>query len=154
MPQMGGQKEGALDYGQFLSEVQANGSFTSREETEGAVASVLMAMAEVLPREQLQALATRLPPEVMVFLRRSGSEPDPLFDSHLFLGWVVSSVDATCGRDETTGGLDMTASYSGPEAIRRAQCVFSALKKRIEPDHQQVLADLLPEDVNGWFLNA
>ncbi|MEE8345754.1 MAG: DUF2267 domain-containing protein [Dehalococcoidia bacterium] len=146
--------EGALDYVRFLSEVQANGSFTSREETEGTVASVLMALSEVLPGDQLQALAARLPPEAMVYLRRSGSEPDPLFDSHLFLGWVVSSMDSTGKRDETTGGLDMTASYSGAEAIRRAQCVFAALKKRIEPDHQQMLAALLPEEVNGWFLNA
>src|SRR4030067_619499 len=72
-----GRREATLDCGKFLSEVQANGSFTSREETEGAVASVLMAMAEVLPREQLQALATRLPPEAMVGLARSGSGPAP-----------------------------------------------------------------------------
>jgi len=143
-----------LDYAQLLSEVQNDGSFVTREETEALVVSVLMAMAEVLPRPQLEALASRLPPETMVYLRRTGSEPDPLFDSHLFLGWVVSTLDATGSRDKTVGGLDLTAAYSGEEAIRRTRCVFSALKRRLGPDQQRELVDLLPEEVDAWFLNA
>ena len=143
-----------MDYAQLLSEVQNDGSFVTREETEALVVSVLMAMAEVLPRPQLEALASRLPPETMVYLRRTGSEPDPLFDSHLFLGWVVSTLDATGSRDKTVGGLDLTAAYSGEEAIRRTRCVFSALKRRLGPDQQRELVDLLPEEVDAWFLNA
>ena len=130
------------------------GSFASREETEGMVASVLMAMSQVLPGGQLEALSAQLPPEAGVYLRRTGSEPDPMFDSHLFLGWVVSSLDATAGPDKTSGGLDFTAAYSGEEAIRRAQCVFSVLKRRIEPDQQRELAAVLPDEVNTWFLDA
>jgi uncharacterized protein (DUF2267 family) len=143
-----------LTYTQFLSDVQQSGGFTTREETEGAVASVLMAMSQMLPGDQLDALSTRLPPEVVVFLRRTGSEPDPLFDSHLFLGWVVSSLDATGSPDKTVGGLDLTAAYSGEEAIRRTQCVFSAIKQQLEPDHQQELGSVLPAEVDAWFLNA
>ena len=143
-----------MDYAQLLSEVQNDGSFVTREETEALVVSVLMAMAEVLPRPQLEALASRLPPETMVYLRRTGSEPDPLFDSHLFIGWVVSTLDATGSRDKTVGGLDLTAAYSGEEAIRRMRCVFSALKRRLGPDQQQELVALLPEEVDTWFLNA
>ena len=143
-----------MDYAQLLSEVQNDGSFVTREETEALVVSVLMAIAEVLPRPQLEALASRLPPETMVYLRRTGSEPDPLFDSHLFLGWVVSTLDATGSRDKTVGGLDLTAAYSGEEAIRRTRCVFSALKRRLGPDQQRELVDLLPEEVDAWFLNA
>src|SRR3972149_2529964 len=113
-----------------------------------------MAVAEVLPRSHLDALASQLPPETMVYLRRTGSEPDPLFDSHLFLGWVVSTLDATGSRDKTVGGLDLTAAYSGEEAIRRTRCVFSALKRRLGPDQQRELGALLPEEGDAWFLNA
>ncbi len=143
-----------MDYAQFLGEVRENGCFVSSEEAEATIVSVLMAMAEVLPRPQLEALSSRLPPEAMVYLRRTGSEPDPLFDSHLFLGWVVSSLDSTGMRDKTIGGLDLTAAYSGEEAIRRVGCVFSVLKRQLEPSQQQELAAVLPEEVDAWFLNA
>lgn len=86
------------------------------------VANVLMAVAECLPRSVLNDLATMMPPELMVYLRRTGQEPDPLFDSQLFLGWVVSTVDATGARDKTGGGLDLYSAYSGDKAIRRHQC--------------------------------
>ena len=142
-----------MDYAQFLSEVQKDGSFGSREEAEALVAGVLMAMAEVLPTAQLDALASQMP-EAMVYLRRTASHPDPLFDSHLFLGWVVSTLDATGSRDKTVGGLDLTAAYTGEEAIRRMRCVFSALKRRLGPDQQRELVALLPEEVDTWFLNA
>src|SRR3989304_3705237 len=126
-----------MNSAEFLSDVQKRGSLTSGEETEGAVASVLMAMSQILPTEQLEALSARLPPEATVYLRRTGSEPDPFFDSHLFLGWVVSTLDATASRDKTVGGLDFTAAYSGEEAIRRMRCGFAALQRQIEPGQQR-----------------
>lgn len=143
-----------MDYAQFLRDVQERGSLASEEETEGAVTSVLMAMAQVLPEAQLVALSARLPPEAMVYLRHTGSEPDPFFDSHLFLGWVVSSMDATADSDKTAGGLDLTAAYSGEEAVRRAQCVFSVLKLQMQSEQQQQLAASLPDEVSAWFLSA
>lgn len=143
-----------MEYAQFLRDVQKSGALASEEETEGAVVSVLMAMAQVLPREQLEALSGRLPPEASVYLRRTGSEPDPFFDGQLFLGWVVSTLDATADRDTTVGGLDLTAAYTGEEAIRRAQCVFSVLKRQMQSDQQQELATFLPDDVSTWFKSA
>jgi uncharacterized protein (DUF2267 family) len=143
-----------MDWAEFLAEIQKSGSFRSRQETEATAVAVLMAMAEVLPGPQLDALSVRVPPEAMVYLRRTGSEPDPLFDSHLFLGWVVSSIDATAVRDKTVGGLDLTASYSGEEAIRRSRCVFAAIKSRLDPDEQRELASALPEEVDEWFREA
>src|SRR3972149_7969430 len=115
-----------MPWAEFLAEIQRGGSFQSREETEAMTVSVLRAMAEVLPTPQLETLISRVPPEAMVYLRRTGSQPDPMFDSHLFLGWVVSSLDATAIRDKTVGGLDFTAAYSGEEAIRRARCGLAA----------------------------
>jgi uncharacterized protein (DUF2267 family) len=143
-----------MPWAEFLAEIQKGGSFQSREETEATTVSVLHALAEVLPTPQLETLISRVPPEAMVYLRRTGSEPDPLFDSHLFLGWVVSSLDATAIRDKTVGGLDLTASYSGEEAIRRARCVFAAIKSRLDPDERQELASVLPEEVDDWFREA
>jgi uncharacterized protein (DUF2267 family) len=143
-----------MNYAQFLRDVQSMGSHTSEDEAEGAVTSVLMAMAQVLPREQLEALSGWLPPEAGVYLRRTGSEPDPFFDSHLFLGWVVSTLDATAIHDETAGGLDLTAAYTGEEAVRRAQCVFSVLKREMKSDQQQEMATFLPDEVDTWFLSA
>jgi len=52
------------------------------------------------------------------------------------------------------GGLDLTAAYTGEEAIRRMRCVFAALKRRMGPDQQRELVALLPEEVDAWFLNA
>lgn len=143
-----------MEYAQLLREVQKDGCFVSAKETEAVVVSVLMALSQVLPRPQLEALSARVPPEAMVYLRRTGSEPDPLFDKELFLGWVVSTLDATAGRDKTVGGLDFTAAYSGEEAIRRLRCVFSVLKRQLEPKQQQELAGVLPEEVDAWFLSA
>jgi hypothetical protein len=143
-----------MDWAEFLAEIRRGGNFRSAAETEATAVAVLMAMAEVLPTPQLEALSSRIPPEAMVYLRRTGSQPDPLFDSHLFLGWVVSSIDATAIRDKTVGGLDLTASYSGEEAIRRARCVFAAIKSRLDPNEQQDLASVLPDEVYAWFREA
>ncbi len=143
-----------MNYAQFLTEVQQDGCFVTSRETEAVVVSVLMALSQVLPGPQLEVLSSRLPPEAMVYLRLTGSEPDPLFDRELFLGWVVSTLDATANRDKTVGGLDFTAAYSGEEAIRRLGCVFSVLKRQLEPSQQRELAAALPEEVDAWFLSA
>ena len=143
-----------MNHLEFLGEVQRLGCFATEEETRAVVASVLMATAEVLPQQQVDGLAARLPPELMVYLRRPRQEPDPYFDSHLFLGWVVSSVDATGAPDKTDGGLDLYAAYSGEEAIRRCQCVFTVLKRLIEPAQRDSLASFLPDEVDRWFLQA
>ena len=141
-----------MNHQEFLGEVQRLGRFASDEETRAVVANVLMAMAEVLPREQLDGLAAALPPELLVYLARAPLEPDPYFDSHLFLGWVVSTADVTGSRDRSAEGLD--SAYSADEAIRRCQVVFSVLKRLMEPVQHQRLAGFLPDLVESWFLEA
>jgi uncharacterized protein (DUF2267 family) len=143
-----------VNYREFLDKVQSLGCFASEEETQAVVAHVLRAMAEVLPQRQVEGLAASLPAEIMVYLRGAHEEPDPFFDSQLFLGWVVSSIDATGARDKTDGGLDLYAAYSGEEAIRRCQCVFSVLRSLLEPQQLDALAACLPDEVGGWFLGA
>ena len=143
-----------MNYGEFLGQVQSRGCFASAEETQAVVANVLRAVAEVLPHGEVDGLTGQLPPEMMVYLRGAHQEPDPFFDSQLFLGWVVSSIDATGAPDKTEGGLDLYAAYSGEEAIRRCQCVFAVLKSLLEPQQRDVLASCLPDEVSGWFVQA
>lgn len=143
-----------MTFAEILAELSAAGCSRGEAESEALVVSVLRAMAEVLPQAQLESLSSQLPPEAALYLRRSGGEPDPLFDSHLFLGWVVSSLDATAARDKTVGGLDLTAAYSGDEAIRRCRCVFAVLKKLIDDPQSRLLAESLPDEVGVWFAEA
>jgi len=143
-----------MNYQEFLGKVQRLGGFPGGEEARATVANVLMAVAEVLPQDQLNALALKLPPELLVYLRRTRPEPDPYFDSQLFLGWVVSGLDATGARDKSDGGLDLYATYSGDEAIRRCQCVFAVLKSLLEPGENRAMAGGLPDGVDAWFLQA
>jgi uncharacterized protein (DUF2267 family) len=143
-----------MDYGRFLTEVQKQGCFASDREAAAAVSGVLMAVAEVLSQPQARELTSSLPPELHVYLRPAHEEPDPYFDAQLFLGWVVSTFDATGGRDKTAGGLDHYAHYSGDEAIRRCQCVFSVLKTLLDRQQQETLSDCLPDEVKSWFREA
>lgn len=143
-----------MDYRRFLQEVRRLGGFTSDEETVAVVSNVLMAVAEVLPQRELNGIIANLPPELAVYLRPTHAEPDPHFDSQLFLGWVVSTFDITGMRDKSIGGLDYYADYSGDEAIRRCQTVFSVLKSLMDKPQQDLLATWLPEGVQTWFRDA
>ena len=143
-----------MEYREFLEQVKSRGCLATAEETRAVVANVLRAVAEVLPHGELDGLTTQLPPELMVYLRGAHQEPDPFFDSQLFLGWVVSSIDSTGAPDKTEGGLDLYAAYSGEEAIRRCQCVFGVLKSLLEPQQRDALAGYLPDEVSGWFVQA
>lgn len=143
-----------MTYEQFLDEVKESGRFRSRDEAVAIVANVFRAIAEVLPQKQAEELTAQLPPELMVYLRGAHLEPDPYFDEHLFLGWVVSTIDATGERDKTTGGLDLYADYSGDEAIRRCQTVFKVIKTALDSPHADSLASFLPEGISSLYTEA
>ncbi len=142
-----------MNYQQFLQEVQTRGNISGLGEAHATVVHVMLAIAEVLPRSEL-AIFTGLPPELMVYLNRARDEPDPHIDGHTFIGWVVSALDSTGDRDKTAGGLDLHAVYSGEEAIRRCQCVFSVIKSCLDEEQRDGLAKHLPDDVYGWFAEA
>jgi uncharacterized protein (DUF2267 family) len=143
-----------VNYQQFLAEVQELSRLRTSDEAESVVANVFMAIAEVLPQRNVEDLASALPPELMVYLRGAHEEPDPYFDDHLFLGWVVSTIDSTGERDKTVGGLDIYADYSGEEAMRRCSSVFSALKPLIEDSHRELLESCLPQGISQVFVEA
>ena len=143
-----------MDYEGFLNNVRDDGGFRDRDETKAIVANVFRAIAEVLPQQQAEGLSGQLPGELMVYLRGAHKEPDPYFDEHLFLGWVVSTIDATGERDKTTGGLDLYADYSGDEAMRRCRCVFKVLKSTVGADYSTSIGSFLPEGINALYQSA
>ena len=143
-----------MDYERFLTAVEEDGGFRSREETTAIVANVFRAIAEVLPQKHAADLSHKLPGELMVYLRGAHQDPDPYFDEHLFLGWVVSTIDATGERDKTTGGLDLYADYSGDEALRRCRCVFKALKSTVGAEQGTSIGSFLPDGISALYQSA
>ena len=143
-----------MNYGQFVGDVQGRTHLRSTDEAEAVVANVFRAIAEVLPHRNVEALGGSLPAELMVYLRGAHEEPDPYFDEHLFLGWVVSTIDATGSRDKTAGGLDLYAHYSGDEAQYRCESVFAALKPLIEDAQRELILSYLPEGIAELFAQA
>ena len=63
------------------------------------VTHVMLAIAEVMPRRELEPLGAELPPQLMLYLDRARKEPDIHIDGHTFIGWVVSALDSTTVRD-------------------------------------------------------
>jgi uncharacterized protein (DUF2267 family) len=140
-----------MDYKSFLADVQKRGNLRSPEESAAVTAAVIRAVAETLPMARVEKFAEEVPPELMVYLRGAHEEPDPYFDRHLFLGWVLSTVDATGSRDKSQGGLDLYVAYSEEEAERRCLCVFGALKALLSPEHVTLMNVCLPEDIQPLF---
>ncbi len=136
-----------MDYESFLADVQERGRLRSREESVFVTAAVLRAVAEVLPVAHVETFAASVPPELMVYLRGAHEEPDPYFDEHLFLGWVLATVDVTGGRDKTEGGLDLFVAYSADEAIDRCRSVFGTLKSTLDEGQSDLISIHLPDSI-------
>jgi uncharacterized protein (DUF2267 family) len=143
-----------VDYEGFLADVMGRGRLRTRDETEAVTIAVLRAIAEILPRAHVETFASSLHPDLMVFLRGAHEEPDPYFDGNLFLGWVLSTVDVTSGKDKTEGGLDYQVSYSQEEAEHRCRCVFAALKASMDSTQAELIAIHLPEEIQPLFNDA
>lgn len=140
-----------MDYDSFLADVQQAGRLGSREETVFVTATVLRAVAEVLPKAHVESFAASVPQELMVYLRGAHEEPDPYFDSNLFLGWVLATVDMTAGRDKTEGGLDPFVAYSTEEAIDRCRCVFGTLKSALDERQSELISIHLPDTIQQIY---
>ena len=143
-----------MDYESFLADVQERGRFRSREESAFVTAAVLRAVAEVLPMAHVEGFATSVPQELMVYLRGAHEKPDPYFDSNLFLGWVLATVDVTGGRDKTEGGLDLFVAYSTDEAIDRCRCVFATLKSNLDETQSQLVSIHLPDSIQQIYTES
>ncbi len=143
-----------MDYESFLTDVQERGRFRSREESVFVTAAVLRAVAEVLPMAHVESLAANVPQELMVYLRGAHQEPDPYFDSNLFLGWVLATVDVTGGLDKTEGGLDLFVAYSTDEAVDRCRCVFGTLKSTLDERQSELISIHLPDTIQQIYAES
>ncbi len=143
-----------MDYESFLANVQQCGRLGSREESVFVTATVLRAVAEVLPMAHVESFATRVPQELMVYLRGAHQEPDPYFDRNLFLGWVLATVDVTGGLDKTEGGLDLFVAYSADEAIDRCRCVFGTLKSTLDERQSELISIHLPDTIQQIYAES
>jgi len=143
-----------MDYESFLDDVKERGRFSSREESVFVTAAVLRAIAEVLPMAHVEGFAPSVPQELMVHLRGAHQEPDPYFDSNLFLGWVLATVDVTGGRDKTEGGLDLFVAYSADEAVDRCRCVFSTLKSILDERQSELISIHLPDTIQQIYAES
>jgi len=143
-----------MEYREFIIQVQTMGKLASFEEAETATLAVMRALSEVLPQERASCVQACLPSELSSLLECCRPEPDPYIDSQTFIGWTLSSLDATGQRDKTLGGLDLFAADTGAEAIRRCRCVFCALKTCLDRSLHEAFARDLPEEVCDWFRAA
>jgi uncharacterized protein (DUF2267 family) len=143
-----------MDYESFLDNVQKRGRLSNREESAFVTATVLRAIAEVLPMAHVESFAANVPPELMVFLRGAHEQPDPYFDGNLFLGWVLATVDVTGGRDKTEGGLDLFVAYSTDQAIDRCRSVFGTLKAVLDEPQSELISVHLPDSIQQIYADS
>jgi uncharacterized protein (DUF2267 family) len=119
-------------------------SLPSAAEAEQLVQGVLQALAYVLPPQQIEALCACVPDDLSWCLRCGPATPDPLIDSELFLGWVMSSLETTGGSDRTLGGEDPLASLAADEARYRVQVVLAELWRRLDGEQARACAACVP----------
>ncbi|MBI2765912.1 MAG: DUF2267 domain-containing protein [Chloroflexi bacterium] len=124
--------------------VQGRASLPGKAEATELVQGVLQALAYVLPPEQIAAACACLPGDLHWCLRCGPATPDPLIDSELFLGWVMSSLETTGGSDRTLGGEDPLASLAADEARYRVQLVLEELWRRMDAEQARACAACLP----------
>lgn len=116
----------------LVAAVQDRLALKHRSEAEQLVQGVLQGLAYVLPTDVLDSLCECIPSDLGWCLRCGPGAQDPLIDSELFLGWVMSSIETTGGGDRTLGGEDPLAALAGDEARHRVQAVLEELFGRVD----------------------
>lgn len=128
----------------LVTVIQRRAHLRSAAEAKRLLEGVLQALAHVLPAEQREAVCACVPAEAVWRLQCGPRTPDPLIDSDLFLGWVMSCVETTAGPDQTLGGEDPLATLAGDEARARVGSVLEALWDRMDTLAGAVVAACLP----------
>lgn len=116
----------------LLATLQRRLSLRDQTEATQLLQGVLQGLAYVLPRELADSLCDCVRGDLAWCLRCGPGTPDPLIDSELFLGWVMSSIQTTGGADRTLGGEDPLASLAGDEARYRVRIAVEELLARTD----------------------
>jgi uncharacterized protein (DUF2267 family) len=128
----------------LVAAVQRRLSLREQAQAEHLLQGVLQGLAYVLPQELADSLCGCVPDDLVWCLRCGPGTPDPLIDSELFLGWVMSSVQTTGGGDRTLGGEDPLASLAGDEARHRARIVLEELLARTDAELSSACCACVP----------
>jgi len=128
----------------LLARLQRRLSLQGQTEATQLVQGVLQGLAYVLPRDLADSLCDCVPDDLAWCLRCGPDTPDPLIDSELFLGWVMSSIETTGGADRTLGGEDPLASLAGDEARHRVRIVLEELLARADAEMSAACSACVP----------
>lgn len=113
--------------------IQRRAHLRSEDEAKHALQGVLQALAHVLPSDEADVICGCVPDDLVWCMRCGPGTPDPLIDSEVFLGWVMSSLDATAGQDQTLGGEVSLAALAADEVRGRARVVLDEIISRAGP---------------------
>jgi uncharacterized protein (DUF2267 family) len=131
----------------LVTAIQHRAGLRTAAEARRLLEGVLQALAYVLPAEQGDAVCACIPEDAVWCLRCGPATPDPLIDSEVFLGWVMSSVETTGGPDQTLGGEDPLAAVAGEEAHARVRAVLDELWERLDASSRRAVGACLPSGV-------
>lgn len=131
----------------LVQAIQQRARLRSRDEARRILEGVLQALAHVLPPEQCDAVCACIPADAVWCLQCGPRTPDPLIDSEVFLGWVMSSLETTGGADRTLGGEDPLAAYAHEEARARIGAVLAELWERLDATSGPGVRACLPQGV-------
>lgn len=133
-----------MESNELVTAIRDRARLRSDAEAQQLLEGVLQALAHVLPRDYCDVVC-RCVPDAMVWCLHCGPrQPDPLIDSELFLGWVMSSIETTGGADETLGGDDPLGSLAGDEARARVRIVLDELWARMDRTTAEEIMACLP----------
>jgi len=131
----------------LVQAIQRRARLRSPEEARQILGGVLQALAYVLPPEQCEAVCACIPADAVWCLQCGPRTPDPLIDSEVFLGRVMSSLETTGGADQTLGGEDPLAALAHEEAHARVGAVLAELWERLDATSRPAVHACLPHGV-------
>ena len=131
----------------LVGAIRRRSRLRSEAEARRVLEGVLQALAHVLPAEHRDAVCDCVPEDAIWCLRCGPEVPDPLIDSEVFLGWVMSSVETTGAADQTLGGEDPLAATAGDEARERVRVVLDELWVRLDESLVPAIVACLPAGV-------
>lgn len=124
-----------MDHDDFIGQVQQRARLDSRGAAETATRATLETLAERLAGGEPEHLASQLPPEIGLHLRRSGDAQDS-FDVDGFYERVA---------DRSTEGVDRSA------ATFHAKAVLSVVRDAVTEGQWEHVVSQLPADYADLF---
>lgn len=128
-----------MQYNEFIDQVEAKGSFESRDQAVETTRVVLATLGERLYRTEVEGIASQLPNELKAFLlERDGGETFPRDTDRYDLEEFYQRVSAR-------------SDQGYPAARRNTQAVMSVLRKAVTTGELEDALGTLPDEYRGLF---